>query len=111
VFTFLHNIIGHYFPKRFVLLYPAYLYLCIYHVTQWICSDSIKHRTLTQRVLATAGFYVVLFPLWAYWLASWSFNRLAKGGARHNPQLAMRTPTDELPILTPAQTAPRRARA
>ena len=111
VFTFLHNIIGHYFPKRFVLLYPAYIYLCIYHVTQWICSDSIKHRTLSQRVLATAGFYIALFPLWAYWLASWSFNRMTKGRARHNPQLAMRTPTDELPILTPAQTAPRRARA
>ena len=44
VFTFLHNIIGHYFPLRFVLLYPAYFYMCVYHVTQWICSDSKKHR-------------------------------------------------------------------
>ena len=105
VFTFLHNIIGHYFPVRFVLLYPAYIYLCIYHVTQWICSDSIKHRTLAQRVFATAGFYLALFPLWAYWLASWSFNRVTKGRARHNPQLAMRTPTDELPILSSAQTS------
>ncbi len=47
VFTFLHNVLGHYFPMRFALLYPAYIYMCAYHVTQWICSDSIKHRTLT----------------------------------------------------------------
>lgn len=26
-FEFLHNIIGHYFPVRFVLLYPAYAVL------------------------------------------------------------------------------------
>ena len=46
VFTFLHNIIGHYFPLRFVLLYPAYIYFVAYHVIQWICSDSKKHQTL-----------------------------------------------------------------
>jgi len=87
VFTFLHNIIGHYFPVRFVLLYPLYLYMASYHVTQWICSDSIKHRTLFQRIWATAGFFLALFPLWTFWLASWTVRRIVVGEAPHHPTL------------------------
>jgi glycosyltransferase involved in cell wall biosynthesis len=87
VFAFLHNIIGHYFPARFVLLYPAYIFLAGYHVTQWICSDSIKHKTLAQRVGAVAGTYLVFIPLWLAWLASWIFVRLRDGEHEHAPQL------------------------
>jgi glycosyltransferase involved in cell wall biosynthesis len=108
VFAFLHNIIGHYFPLRFVLLYPAYMYMCIYHVTQWICSDSIKHRTLVQRVAAVGGFYLVFFPLWAYLLASWTVRRIVKGQLPHRPELDARVavPTgDDVAILAPAQNA------
>ena len=106
VFTFLHNIIGHYFPVRFVLLYPAYLFMCIYHVTQWICSDSIKHRTLVQRVAAVTGFYVVFFPLWAYWLASWTVKRVFKGQLPHRPELDARIPIkDDIAMIAPAQNA------
>ncbi len=90
VFTFLHNIIGHYFPLRFVLLYPAYFLMVAYHVTQWICSDSIKHRTLGQRVWALTGLYVVLPPLWVWWLASWGFRRIRDGEPPHRPELAPR---------------------
>ena len=87
VFTFLHNIIGHYFPLRFVLLYPAYFFMCCYHVTQWICSDSIKHKTLAQRVWALTGLYLTLIPLWTFWLASWAFHRVKDGEPPHRPQL------------------------
>lgn len=90
VFTFLHNIIGHYFPVRFVLLYPAYFYMCVYHVTQWICSDSIKHRTLPQRVWAVTGLYLSLIPLWICWLASWWFHRIKDGEHPHRPVLEPR---------------------
>ena len=107
VFTFLHNIIGHYFPIRFVLLYPAYMYMCIYHVTQWICSDSIKHRTLVQRVSAVAGFYLVFFPLWAYMLASWGMKRVIKGAPRHRPELDARARlaaiSEEINLLAPTE--------
>ena len=111
VFTFLHNIVGHYFPLRFVLLYPAYFYMCVYHVTQWICSDSIKHRTLPQRVFAVAGFYLAVIPLWAYWLASWSLKRAIKGRPRHRPELRPRVgpPSDEIQILQPAPARQRLA--
>jgi glycosyltransferase involved in cell wall biosynthesis len=88
VFTFLHNIIGHYFPLRFALLYPAYIFMCAYHVTQWICSDSKKHRTLAQRVWAVSGLYLVLLPLWAMWLGGWLFRRVKDGEPPHRPVLA-----------------------
>ncbi|HEY0253354.1 MAG TPA: glycosyltransferase family 2 protein [Kofleriaceae bacterium] len=103
VFTFLHNIIGHYFPARFVLLYPLYIYMLSYHVTQWICSDSIKHRTLAQRVFATAGFFIVLFPLWAYWLVELGAKRVMNGAPKHRPTLKPRPPTLEVPAFAPAR--------
>lgn len=87
VFAFFHNIVGHYFPLRFVLLYPAYLCLAAYHITQWICSDSIKHRTLPQRVWALTGLYLALVPLWTWWLASWCVDRIKHGPPPHRPQL------------------------
>ena len=81
------------------------MYMCIYHVTQWICSDSIKHRTLVQRVGAVAGFYVVFFPLWTYLLARWTVKRVVKGRERHRPELSPRIgpTTDELPIASNAR--------
>src|ERR1041385_7321224 len=69
VFAFLHNIVGHYFPVRFALLYPLYIYLVAYHVIQWICSDSKKHQTLPRRIWAVGGLCLTLVPMWAAWLA------------------------------------------
>jgi len=87
IFAFLHNIIGHYFPARFVLCYPAYFYQAVYMVTQWICSDSKKHTTLWQRVLGVAGTYLVFIPLWMFWLGGWWFRRLRDGEPPHRPEL------------------------
>ncbi|MEO7735749.1 MAG: glycosyltransferase [Kofleriaceae bacterium] len=88
VFTFLHNVIGHYFPVRFVLLYPLYLYFVGYHVIQWICSDSKKHQTLPRRIWATAGICLSLIPLWTVWLVDWWFHRIRDGEAPHRPELS-----------------------
>ena len=88
VFTFLHNIVGHYFPIRFALLYPAYIYFVLFHVIQWICSDSKKHRTLGRRIWATTGFVLSLGPLWAVWLVEWWYLRLRDGEAPHRPELS-----------------------
>jgi hypothetical protein len=90
VFTFLHNIVGHYFPIRFALLYPAYVYFVAYHVIQWICSDSKKHHSLARRVWATAGIVVGIVPLWALWLVEWWYVRLRDGAPAHAPQLVER---------------------
>ena len=107
VFQFLHNIVAHYFPVRFALLYPAYFFLCAYHVTQWIVSDSKRHRTLRQRVVALAGLYVVVIPLWAYWLASWAVARVKDGAPEHAPALA---PRGVMPPLEHVPATPARAR-
>jgi len=88
VFTFLHNIIGHYFPLRFVVLYPLYIYFLAYHVIQWICSDSKKHQTLARRTVAVTGLCVSLLPLWAVWLAEWWYLRIRYGEAPHRPDLS-----------------------
>jgi glycosyltransferase involved in cell wall biosynthesis len=105
VFTFLHNIIGHYFPVRFALLYPAYIFLAGYHVTQWICSDSRRHRTLTSRVLAVAGTHLVFLPQWVACLAAWCVRRVRDGEPPHAPALAparARAAVDQLPMTVPA---------
>jgi glycosyltransferase involved in cell wall biosynthesis len=88
IFAYLHNILAHYFPVRFVLFYPAYFYQAVYMVTQWICSDSKRHTKLSQRILGTAGTYLVFIPLWLYWLAGWWFKRVRDGELPHGPQLA-----------------------
>ncbi len=113
VFTFLHNIIGHYFPVRFVLLYPAYFYLVAYHVTQWICSDSLKHRTLAQKIWACTGLYLSFFPLWAVWLVEWTYRRFRYGEAVHGPTLApyVETAAPERAVPAGTLTPPVRASA
>jgi len=88
VFTFLHNIVAHYFPTRFALLYPLYIYFVAYHVIQWICSDSKKHRTLARRIWAVAGVCVWIAPLWTLWLADWWVARLRHGEPAHRPTLS-----------------------
>jgi len=95
VFTFLHNIVGHYFPARFVLLYPAYIYFVAYHCIEWICSDSKKHRTLPSRIWATSGIILSIVPLWLFWLGQWSWGRLRNGKPTRFAAL------EPLPILVP----------
>jgi glycosyltransferase involved in cell wall biosynthesis len=90
VFTFLHNIVGHYFPARFALLYPAYIYLVAYHVLQWIWSDSKKHSTLPKKIWASAGIIVSLLPLWTVWLAEWAYHRVRDGEPPHRPVIEPR---------------------
>ena len=100
VFTFLHNIIGHYFPIRFALLYPVYLYFVAYHVIQWICSDSKKHQTLGRRIWAVSGLCLSLVPLWAVWLAEWWYRRIRHGEPPHRPELTPQPSLDGLELLS-----------
>ncbi|HSN26486.1 MAG TPA: hypothetical protein VLT45_09375, partial [Kofleriaceae bacterium] len=106
VFTFLHNIIGHYFPLRFVLLYPLYIYFVAYHCIQWICSDSKKHQTLLSRIWATAGIILSLLPLWFFWLGQWLYLRLRVGEPPHRPLLDPRPARLVPEIPVPAATSP-----
>jgi glycosyltransferase involved in cell wall biosynthesis len=102
VFTFLHNIIGHYFPIRFALLYPFYIYFVAYHVIQWICSDSKKHQTLARRIWAVSGICLSLLPLWAAWLVEWWYRRLRYGEPPRRPVMSVRTAAGADLDLVPA---------
>jgi glycosyltransferase involved in cell wall biosynthesis len=88
VFTFLHNIVGHYFPVRFALLYPVYIGFVAYHAIEWICSDSKRHQTLPRRIWAVSGLLLSLIPLWTAWLAAWSVHRLRHGPPPRRPPLS-----------------------
>jgi glycosyltransferase involved in cell wall biosynthesis len=90
VFTFLHNIVGHYFPARFVLLYPAYIAFVLLHCLEWINSDSKKHDTWPKRIVATLGMTLAIVPLWMLWLGEWALQRLHRGAPAHRPVLDAR---------------------
>jgi hypothetical protein len=88
VFTFLHNIVGHYFPVRFALLYPLYFLLTAHEASDWILNYSRKYSTAPQRVLALAGLYVSLPLLWSGWLISSWYRRVRHGELAHHPRLS-----------------------
>lgn len=88
VFTFLHNIVGHYFPLRFALLYPAYLFFVAYHTVEWIGWDSKKHDTFTKRAWATSGLVLSIIPLWFVWVGQAWMRRFREGPLAHAPALA-----------------------
>jgi hypothetical protein len=87
VFTFVHNIIGHYFPWRLLLLYPAYYGFVAWHATEWVVSDSKRHRTWWQRALGAIGLNLVLPFCWLYWLGALAVDRARHGAPAHRPEL------------------------
>jgi glycosyltransferase involved in cell wall biosynthesis len=101
VFTFLHNIVAHYFPLRFLLLYPAYICFVALHAIEWICSDSKKHSTVPHKIWATAGIVVSIVPLWLYWLGELAVHRIRDGVPPHAPTLEPR-PSDMRVAPAPA---------
>ncbi|HEY5922531.1 MAG TPA: glycosyltransferase [Kofleriaceae bacterium] len=105
VFTFMHNIIGHYFPLRFVLLYPAYIYFVGFHCIEWIVSDSKKHDTIASKLFGSLGMVLALIPLWLVWLGELAYNRIRDGVPAHAPQLAplhRSSPPAVAPLAVPA---------
>jgi glycosyltransferase involved in cell wall biosynthesis len=72
VFTFLHNVVAHYYPWRFVLLYPAYVGLLIYQMIDWLWTDTGSSRSAVSKLLQSAAVIAtmpVLLPMWIWqWL-------------------------------------------
>lgn len=90
LFTFFHNIVAHYFPVRFALLYPLYVCTLAYQVYDWLFDDA-RGRSGAGKVLAAIGFTLALPFLWTSWLVRWWVKRLQDGPAPHHPTIA---PTD-----------------
>jgi glycosyltransferase involved in cell wall biosynthesis len=91
LFTFLHNITGHYYPARFTLLYPVYFGYAAYRVADWIWSMSRRHTTLPHRIGALARFYVKMPFLWSWWLAQHLGRRIRHGRRTDYPTLVAAT--------------------
>jgi glycosyltransferase involved in cell wall biosynthesis len=92
LFEFFHNIVAHYFPVRFALLYPAYVAFLAYQVYDWIFDDSKHRRGVAASVAVAIGFSLALPLLWTWWLARWWVRRVRGGPLVHAPTLA---PTDD----------------
>jgi glycosyltransferase involved in cell wall biosynthesis len=87
LFQFFHNIVGHYFPARFALLYPAYVCFLAYQVYDWIFDDSKHRRGPVGSIALAVGFTLALPLLWVYWLARWWAKRLRSGPLVHRPTI------------------------
>jgi glycosyltransferase involved in cell wall biosynthesis len=92
LFQFFHNIVAHYFPIRFALLYPAYVAFLAYQVYDWIFDDSKHQRGTARGVLLAIGFTLALPVLWTVWLGRWWIARVRTGPLPHAPTIA---PTDD----------------
>ncbi len=87
VFTFMHHIVAHYLPVRFVLFYPAYYGLLYGVCVDWIWDDSQAHRTVSHKLWTALWFFLVLPFLWLYWLGQHVVRRLRHGPLVHEPRL------------------------
>lgn len=104
VFTFMHHIVGHYFPWRMLLLYPAYIYFVAFHCIEWIVSDSKKHDTWPKKIVASLGMAIAIIPLWLVWVVQFAVAR-ARGPAlvRYEPldRRVASTITTPTPVTSP----------
>ncbi|MBA3544861.1 MAG: glycosyltransferase [Nannocystis sp.] len=88
-FEFLHNIIGHYFPVRFVLLYPIYAVLLWIVILEslWGNTSLQDYATTPRRLLATVALTLGFPLLWVGWLVRLLWKRGVAGAPQHAPQL------------------------
>jgi glycosyltransferase involved in cell wall biosynthesis len=100
-FTFLHNIVGYYFPVRFALAYPLYYFYAAWMTSDWILSDSIRHKSFLGRALPIAGVWLGLPIYWTGWLARWWYERLRDGELPHDPKLDEPRARATLPAAVP----------
>lgn len=84
-FEFLHNIIGHYFPVRFVLLYPAYVVLLWIELLDRIISQD--ERGLARKLCAGLLITLGLPFLWVAWLGKLLARRVVTGPPLHAPRM------------------------
>jgi glycosyltransferase involved in cell wall biosynthesis len=101
LFVFFHDIVAHYFPLRFVLLYPAYFVFLAYQVYDWLFDDARGRRSLGGVIAAAVGFGLALPFLWTGWLARWAWRRLRHGAPPHAPSIE---PTDQTRAALAATT-------
>ena len=58
--TFVHTILGRYYPTRVRLLYPAYVFGAWRFTIGWLWDDSMAHDTIGKKLLGTLTFTLAL---------------------------------------------------
>jgi glycosyltransferase involved in cell wall biosynthesis len=58
--TFVHHILGRYYPTRLRALYPLYVLAGLQWTVSWIWADSQAHDTVARKLLGTVGFAAAL---------------------------------------------------
>lgn len=87
LFEFLHNIIGHYFKVRFILLYPAYMVLLFGVCCGWIWGEIHGGGGPLRRVALMLGLLLSLPFWWVSWAVRLLSRRLRGQVPGHDPQL------------------------
>ncbi|MBK9071569.1 MAG: glycosyltransferase [Myxococcales bacterium] len=92
LFQFFHNVVAHYFPWRFVLLYPAYIYLNAFQTIDWIWGDTGDRNTTTAKAAATCWTIIATVPRHVWWLLRWGKQRIFGAPLEYAPSI-QHTPT------------------
>ncbi|HUQ02261.1 MAG TPA: glycosyltransferase family 2 protein [Kofleriaceae bacterium] len=88
IFDFQHDVLGHYFPVRFALLYPIYVIVAYAVAMDWVWNELAARGSWRRRLWTSAQLAVELPFVWLGWLAQWTWRRLRRGAPARNPQLA-----------------------
>jgi glycosyltransferase involved in cell wall biosynthesis len=86
-FVFMHQIVAHYLPVRFVLAYPAYFVTLYALSVDWVWDDSHGHKTVAHKLWTATWFALALPFLWMWWFAQGVRRRLVHGPLVHEPRL------------------------
>ncbi|MCA9674453.1 MAG: glycosyltransferase [Kofleriaceae bacterium] len=86
-FQFLHRIVGHYFPWKYWLLQPAYVFLLYWITADWVIDDSHGHPGGLRKAWTLVWFALALPLLWTWWLGAEVVRRVRSGPLQHEPRL------------------------
>ena len=88
LFDFQHDVLAHYFPARFVLLYPLYVVVAYVVAMDWIWNELAARGGRARRAWTTARFTLELPFAWTAWLGRWLWRRVRHGAPPRHPRLA-----------------------
>jgi glycosyltransferase involved in cell wall biosynthesis len=86
-----HHVIGHYFPMRLALMYPAYVVLAYVVTLDWIWNEFSARGSWVRRLGVSGGLVAALPFIWIGWLAKLVWCRFADGPIEHAPRLELGT--------------------
>jgi glycosyltransferase involved in cell wall biosynthesis len=90
IFDFQHDVLGHYFPVRFALLYPIYVIVAYAVAMDWVWNELAARGTRRRRLWASVRLAAELPLVWTAWLSMCICKRVRHGPPARNPQLAPR---------------------